>query len=366
MELQHTPLLHEHQSLGAKMIDFGGWLMPVQYTSIAREHAATRTAAGLFDVSHMGEITVTGTDALAYLNNTVTNDVSKLTPGRVQYALLLNEQGGTIDDLLIYCHSEQHYLLVVNASNTDKDFAWLQQQQRQAPYSDLSVVNDSPQYAQLALQGPQAQAILQKLTAFDLATLPYFHFATMTVADDEMLVSRTGYTGEDGFELYCLPSQASHLWRALLQQGESLGIEPIGLGARDTLRLEAALPLYGHELAADISPLEAGLGFACKLAKERFIGQTPLQQQKEQGLTRRLVGLEITGRGIAREGYRCQHAGRDIGFVASGTQTPTLQKAIATAFVEPEYSQLGTQIDVVIRDNPVSATVIPLPFYKRA
>lgn len=362
--LKRTPLFPVYARYGAKTVEFGGWEMPVQFSSIKEEHEAVRTRAGLFDVSHMGEITVRGRGSLAFLQKLMTNDVTKLRPGRAQYTLMCDENGGTVDDLLIYYKGEDDYLLVVNAANTEKDFAWLSEHID----SDVELENISAQTAQLALQGPAAERVLQTLTDVELSALRPFSFVDdVEVAGVKALVSRTGYTGEDGFEIYCQAEDAIALWDAILTAGAEDGVVPCGLGARDTLRFEACLPLYGQELSDTISPLEAGLGFAVKTEKETpFIGQAALKQQKEAGLPRRLVGIEMIDKGIPRHGYRVYASGEEVGFVTTGTQSPTLKKNIGLALVKAEVAAIGQEVEVEIRGKRLKATIVPTPFYKRA
>ncbi len=349
--------------MGAKTIDFGGWALPVQFSSIKEEHEAVRTRAGLFDVSHMGEIDVKGEKALDYLQKMMTNDVSKLKVNGAQYTAMCYEDGGTVDDLLVYKHSEEHYLLVVNAANTVKDFDWLQEH----IIEGVSLNNISNEMAQLAIQGPKAEVILQRLTNTDLSSIGFFKFqADLKIAGIKTLVSRTGYTGEDGFELYTASEDAPALWKAILAAGEPENILPCGLGARDTLRFEAKLALYGQELTKDISPLEAGIGFAVKTSKEAdFIGKSALLRQRETGLDRKLVGIQMIGRGIPRTNYSVYKGEQLIGEVTTGTQSPTLKKNVGLALIKKEYTEIDTELDVEIRNKRVQAKVIPSPFYKR-
>ncbi len=361
--LLKTPLYETYKEMGAKTIDFGGWALPVQFSSIKEEHEAVRTRAGLFDVSHMGEVEVTGDRALAYLQKMMTNDLSKLMVNGAQYTAMCYENGGTVDDLLVYKHAEDHYLLVVNAANTEKDFSWLQDHLEQG----VSIKNISNQMAQLAIQGPKAESILQRLTKTDLNKIGFFKFQNEVMIDGlKVMVSRTGYTGEDGFELYTAWEDAPSLWNVILSAGESENILPCGLGARDTLRFEAKLALYGQELTKDISPLEAGIGFAVKTKKEAdFIGKSALQAQRENGLERKLVGIEMIDRGIPRTHYPVYVGEEVIGEVTTGTQSPTLKKNIGLALIKKEYTELGTELHVEIRKKRLSAKVVPSPFYKR-
>jgi aminomethyltransferase len=360
--MKHTPLYDEHIRLGGRIIDFGGWALPVQYSGIIEEHEAVRSAAGLFDVSHMGEVTVKGRDAQSFIQHLVTNDISKAVDGQAVYSPMCYPDGGVVDDLLVYRLGAEDYLLVVNAANTDKDYAWI----REHLSGDVRAENISDQWAQLALQGPKAQEILQKLTDYPLVDIRFYRFAAnVTVAGCTALVSRSGYTGEDGFELYVVPQDAPALWNALLEAGRDEGLVPCGLGERDTLRFESALPLYGQEISAEISPLEAGLNRFVKLDKVDFIGKDALQKQAEQGLKRKLAGFEMVERGIPRSHYDVQKDGRRVGFVTTGSFSPTLKKNIGLALVESECAADGTEMDIVIRDKAVRARVIPVPFYNK-
>jgi len=363
-QLKRTPLFSVYAEYGAKTIDFGGWELPVQFSSIKEEHEAVRARAGLFDVSHMGEIDVKGKDSLAYLQKVMTNDVAKLTDGRAQYSLMCYENGGIVDDLLIYKKADDHYLLVVNAANTEKDFEWLKQQ----VFGDVELTNISAQVAQLALQGPLAEKVLQKLTTVNLSELKFFAFKDgVEIQGVKALVSRTGYTGEDGFEIYCHAEDAVTLWHAILEAGKEEGVLPCGLGARDTLRFEATLPLYGQELSKDISPLEAGLGFAVKINKGAdFIGKDVLKKQKDEGTARKLVGIEMIDKGIPRHGYAVFVGEEQIGFVTTGTQSPTLKKNIGLVLINAEYAAVDAEVFVEIRGKRLKAKVIATPFYKRS
>ena len=362
MEAKKTPLYEEHKAAKAKLIDFGGWEMPVQYAGVIEEHHAVRTKAGLFDVSHMGEINVYGKQALEFVQRLITNDASKLEDGKILYSPMCYSNGGIVDDLLVYRFDSEHFLLVVNACNTDKDYTWML---RQVNDFDVRVDNVTDQYAQLALQGPLAEVILQRISNVDLSKLKYYTFRHGEIDGVPCLISRTGYTGEDGFELYASPEYGRQLWRKILEVGAPEGVEPIGLGARDTLRFEARLPLYGNELGAEISPLEAGLGSFVKLSKVAFVGKVALQAQKKQGVPRKLVGLEMIGRGIARSHYPLQKNGEDIGFITSGSYSPTLNKNIALGLIRADLAVLGDMLDVLIRGKIVQAKIIPSMFYKR-
>lgn len=362
-DLKKTPLYQEHTDLNGKMVDFGGWALPVQYSGILDEVEAVRKRVGLFDVSHMGEIMVRGEGALDWLNSMVTNDVTKLVDGQILYAPMCYPDGGVVDDLLIYRFSAQEFLLVVNASNTDKDWEWLVRHKGEG----VELENVSSETAQLAIQGPLAQQVVQKLTDKDLHEIKFFYFARdVRVAGVSCLISRTGYTGEDGFELYCAPSDVCALWRELLAAGKEEGLLPCGLGARDTLRFEANLPLYGHEISQEISPLEGGLGFFVKMKKADYIGKEALKAQKEEGLKRRVVGLTMVDKGIPRAEYPVFNAeGKEVGFVTTGSFSPTVNANIANAMVDIEYIEVGTPLWVGVRKRRLEARVTKLPFYKR-
>lgn len=361
--MKQTVLFDRYKDYGGKTIDFGGWDLPVQFSSIKAEHEAVRTKAGLFDVSHMGEVLVTGEGALSYLQKMMTNDVSKLKIGQAQYTAMCYDDGGTVDDLLIYKRDEGNYLLVVNASNLEKDVEWMNQ--HKSP--DVVIEDKSNDLALLALQGPLAEKTLQKLTSFPLNEIKFFRFQeNVEICGQNVLISRTGYTGEEGFELYASPESIVVLWDAILTTGESDGVVPAGLGARDTLRFESGLPLYGQELSQDISPLEAGLGFVVKLNKEEdFIGKQALAQQKENGVPRKLIGLEMIDKGIPRTGYKVFLDDEEIGEVTTGTQSPTLNKNIGFALLNTEHTTIGTEVIVQVRKRMLKAVIISTPFYKR-
>lgn len=360
--MKQTPLYAKHIEAGSKIIDFGGWALPVQYRGIIEEHETVRQRAGLFDVSHMGELWVEGPDALANLQRLVTNDLSRAKDGQAVYSPMCREDGGVVDDLLLYRVAEERWLLVVNAANTDQDDAWV----RERLTGHASLGNRSDETAQLAIQGPLAESILQRLTAVNLADIRFYRFMTeVPVAGIPVLLSRTGYTGEDGFELYFKASDAPRLWDCLLETGQPEGLAAAGLGARDTLRFEAALPLYGQELGPDITPLEAGLDRFVKLDKPDFIGRAALLTQHEKGVSRIRTGLEMIGRGIPRSHYIIQREGRLVGQVTSGTYAPTLQKNLALALLDTSLAVPGQTVDIIIRDKPVKAGVVALPFYSR-
>ncbi len=365
--LRKTPLYALHRALGAKMVDFGGWHMPVEYSGLIAEHKAVRTRAGLFDVSHMGEIQLRGPEALDAVQHVSMNDASKLAEGQAQYSALLTERGTFLDDILVHKLSPNDYLLVVNAGTCAKDFAWVRQQSQRFHCH----VNDySSYYAQLAIQGPQALSVLQTLTSVDLAAIKNYWFTWGTVCGvANVLIARTGYTGEDGFEIYVPADEAisQRIWSEVREAGRAVDLLPCGLGARNTLRLEAAMPLYGHEINEQTNVFEAGLERFCKLDKPEFFGKPALIAAREAGGPRRkLVGLEMTGRGIGRDGYPVlDAAGQKIGVVTSGSPAPFLQKNIALAYVPVEQSAVGTELAVEVRSQPVTARVTALPFYRR-
>lgn len=360
-DLQRTPLNAVHRALKAKMVDFGGWDMPVQYSGVVDEHHAVRNAAGLFDVSHMGEIEVHGPDALQLVDYVTTNAVARLKNGQAHYSGLLYEHGGFVDDILVHKVSDDHYFLCVNASNQEKDFDHI----RAANKFDCEVVFASPNYAQLAIQGPRALEIAQTLTDVPLAPIRYYWFADGMFAGATARIARTGYTGEDGFEIYVAPDRAVETWNAILDAGAPFGIKPCGLGARNTLRLESKMALYGHEIGASITPLEADLAWIVKLDKGDFIGRGALVKQLEKGLTRKLVGFEMRGRGIGRDGYEVLVDGQPAGWVTSGSPAPSLNKNIGLCYLPIDRTQPGQTIGVVVRNQPVEAEIVTTPFYKR-
>lgn len=366
--MRRTPLYDCHREAGARMVDFAGWEMPVQYTGVMEEHRAVRTAAGLFDVSHMGEVRVRGAGAEAFLQRLTPNDVSKLVPGRAHYSGLLNERGTYLDDILVYRLAAEDFLVVVNASNAGPDFAWIQQQAQGVP--DVEVADASDDYALLALQGPRAAAILAELTREDLAAIKYYGFALGEVDGAAAILSRTGYTGEDGFELYLAPGDAARIWRRLLEAGAPHGLIPAGLGARDTLRLEAGMALYGHEIDDTTTPWEANLDWVVKLGKPGdFLGRAALEAQRQSGVGRKLIGFEMEGRGIARQGYPVhagEAAGEPVGTVTSGTWSPTFEKALGMAYVPAALANPGQRLGMEIRGKVAAAVVVPLPFYRRS
>ncbi len=360
--LKTTALHATHRRLGAKMVDFGGWDMPLQYTGILEEHGAVRSAVGLFDVSHMGEIEVRGVDAAALTDYVTTNAVQKLRPGQAQYSGLLYEHGGFVDDILVHNVSSDHYFLCVNASNQEKDYEHI----ARANKFNATVELASDRYTQLAIQGPRALATLQKLTTADLAALRYYHFIDGAVAGVSARIARTGYTGEDGLEIYFPPEHSERVWNDILDAGQEFGIKPCGLGARNTLRLEAGMALYGHEIHSSITPFEAGLDWIVKLDKGEFIGRAALARQKEQGITRKLAGFEMTGRGIGRDDYEVFLNGMPAGWVTSGGPSPTLKKNIGMCYLPADQAEPGQRIQIMIRNQAVDAVTVSVPFYKRA
>ncbi|HEY5618213.1 MAG TPA: glycine cleavage system aminomethyltransferase GcvT [Vicinamibacterales bacterium] len=362
-ELRKTPLYARHRALHARMVPFAGWDMPVEYSGITREHMAVRTRAGIFDVSHMGEIEIAGKDAVTAVQRIACSDPAQLLVGQAHYSGLLTPEGTFLDDLVIYRMGPAHFLLVVNASNIAKDYAWIREQV--AAVSEAAVIDSSSRYALIALQGPASANVLQRLTSVELDGIDPFRFAHGEVAGARATISRTGYTGEDGFEIFVPPNIADRVWDALLESGRSADVIPGGLGARDTLRLEASLRLFGNDIDESTTVLEAGLGWIIGWSNERFIGRERLLVQKAQGVTRRLVGFEMIDRGIARHGHQVVRDGTAVGIVTSGTQTPYLKKAIGMAYVPIALSGAATEIDIDIRGRTARARVVPMPFYKR-
>ncbi|MBO2534049.1 aminomethyltransferase [Planifilum fulgidum] len=359
-QLKRTPLYEVYKDQ-AKMVNFSGWELPVQFSGIIAEHEAVRTRAGLFDVSHMGEVEISGPDALDLIQRLTTNDASKLVPGKAQYSIMCYPNGGTVDDLLIYRGTDS-FLLVLNAANVEKDVEWIEKHAS----GEVRVRNLSNQMAQLALQGPLAERVLGKLTDADLSSIGFFRFRDdVKLAGTVAMVSRTGYTGEDGFEIYLNPEDAPKVWREILEAGKEEGVLPCGLGARDTLRFEACLPLYGRELSPNITPIEAGLGFAVKPEKGDFIGRDVLAEQKAEGPPRKLVGLEMIDRGIPRTHYPVYAGEEKIGEVTTGTQSPTLKKSVGLALIRAEYAEPGNEVEVEIRGRRLRAAVVKTPFYRR-
>ena len=366
LELKQTPLNALHRRMGGRMVDFGGWDMPVQYPAgTIEEHLRTRTHAGLFDVSHMGEINVSGPDAVAFINHITSNDAARLIDGQAQYSALTTPAGTVIDDLLVYRLASERFMLVVNASTTDKDWNWINSH-RENYTAELQ--NVSTDYCQLALQGPDALQILQKLTDLPLDEIKYYHFREGQVDGVPAIVSRTGYTGEDGFEVYAAATKAEQLWQKILDTGNfgaPDGVLPCGLAARNTLRLESAMALYGHEIDETTTLLEANLGWICKLDKGNFIGREALAKQKEEGIKRRLIGFEITERGIARDGQEVIIDGNTIGKITSGSPAPFLKKNIGMAYVPTEFAHEGQKLQIDVRGRLVEAQIVKTPFYRR-
>ena len=346
------------------MVEYAGWEMPVEYSGITDEHLAVRTRAGLFDVSHMGQVELAGPDALAAVQWLTSNDASKLVVGQAQYSALTTPSGTFVDDVLVYRLADDHYLLVINAGNVSKAHQWIARE-AQSLGGDVSVVNTSSRYALIALQGPAAEAILQPLTGVELPSIRYYRFATGEVAGVRATVSRTGYTGEDGFEIFVPPAQAEKTWAALMDAGRGVDLRPCGLGARDTLRLEACMRLYGNEMDETVTVLEAGLGWIVGWKKDRFLGADLLREQKAQGVTRRIVAFEMVDRAIARHGYPVLRDGAPCGVVTSGTQTPFLKKAIGMAMVPIDLVEPGTSLVIDVRGRRATARVVPEPFYTR-
>ncbi len=362
--MQKTPLHAKHVALGARMVDFGGWDMPVQYGIITEEHRNTREKAGLFDICHMGELKVEGPEALALLQKAISRELGGMENGQMRLGVLCNEAGGILDDLTVYKLADEKYMVVTNASTKDGDLAQILKVQRDFGFTDAKVVDSSAVLGKLDLQGPVSQAILQPLVADDLRKLKFYHFVETEILGGYAIVSRSGYTGEDGFEIYLARDKIGVLWDKLFEIGAPLGLKPIGLGARDTLRLECAMNLYGHEMDDKVTPLECRYGWVTNLDKD-FVGVDALRELKARGLGKKLVGFELVDRGIARNGYDIVAGGQKVGVVTSGTISPTLGKAIGLGYVPPHLAVEGTEIGIQIRDNVVKAQVVKLPFYKR-
>lgn len=361
MDLKRTPLYETHKSLGAKMTVFAGWEMPLEYSGIIDEHQAVRGSVGLFDISHLGQIEVSGAKALDAVQLVTTNDASRLTDNRIQYSLLCNPSGGILDDVTIYRFNEGRYLVCVNAVNREKVFNWLSER-----IGDVAEVRDkSSDLATLAIQGPLAQQVLQKVCDTDLSLIKYYHFTSSNITGISSIVSRTGYTGEDGFEIYIPSSAAEAVWNRIMDVGKESGIKPAGLGARDSLRLEMGYTLYGNDISEDTTPLEAGLDRFVKFEKNSFIGKEALQRQVREGVKRKLIGFELIGRGIPRSHYPIHAEGRKIGEVASGGHSPSLGKGIGMGYVEIPFAAFGQRMEVEIRGKMVGAVVMPRPFYKK-
>lgn len=362
--LKKTALNETHRRLGGKMIDFGGWDMPVQYPAgTIEEHLAVRNAAGIFDVSHMGEIEIRGPQALALVQRLTTNDASKLADGQAQYTGLLYPQGTFVDDILVHRFAEDHYFLCVNASNTPKDFAWIESH---AGAFDCQAADVSGDYSQIAVQGPAALDLLKPLCDVDLTSLKYYWFTRGRVDGVSAIIARTGYTGEDGVEIYLPPAEAARVWDRILEAGKPFGLQPCGLAARNTLRLEAKMALYGNDIDDTVTPYEADLGWIVKLGKGDFIGRDRLVEQKEKGVTRKLAGFEVLDKGIARDHYPVWIDGREVGLVTSGSPAPFLKKNIGLAMLPIEHTALGTRFEIDVRGRRITAEVVPTPFYKRS
>jgi len=356
--MKQTHLYDQHIKLGAKMAEYAGYQMPIEYRGISIEHEAVRQHAGVFDVSHMGEIRILGKDAAVFLNDVFTNDIYTMTPHQILYGMLCYPHGGVVDDLLVYQKGENDYLLVVNAANKEKDYAWLVERSTSC---SVQIIDESERYDELAVQGPEAQKILEQILGFSLKQLGFYRFDEEFYQGAPILISRTGYTGEDGFEIYLGEDSCKALWKQLV---EEMKVEPCGLGARDTLRFEAALPLYGHELSDSISPLEAGLGFAVKMYKD-FIGRDALLEQKENGIPRKIVGIELLDRGIPRQGYRVLVEGKEIGILTTGYMVPTSKKPLGLALVKSEYAAIGQSVFIEIRGKLVPAVIRDKKFYEK-
>lgn len=360
--MKRTPFYEIHKQLGAKLVEFSGFEMPMQYTSIIEEHRTVRKSVGVFDVSHMGEFEVLGKDALAFLQKMTLNDVSKLTEGRAQYSAMCYDDGGLVDDLLVF-HLGDHYMLVVNAANIEKDFQWLGEHR----FGDVQLKNVSDEVALLAVQGPNSLKTLQKLTDRSLSEIKYYYFVTGKLADVDMIVSRTGYTGELGFEIFFNAEKLTceRVWNAVLDAGKEFGVRPAGLGARDTLRLEMGYCLYGKDIDQATNPLEAGLGWVTKLNKRDFIGKSALLKVQQEGLKRKLVGFTVDEKTFPRHGYEIYLNGTKVGFVTSGTFSPSLEKGIGMGYVDIQYAEPGSGINVLARNKEVKATVVKLPFLQK-
>ncbi|HSE43530.1 MAG TPA: glycine cleavage system aminomethyltransferase GcvT [Acidobacteriota bacterium] len=359
-ELRKTPLNPVHKTAGAKLVDFAGWEMPIEYDGVVGEHVAVRNSAGMFDVSHMGEIELRGPDALATVQKVTTNNAARLAINQAHYSALIYPEGTFVDDVLVYRFADDHFFLCVNASNTDKDFEYIQNHAR----GNVSIENTSDQYAQIAVQGPKAVSILQKTTAFDLSSVKYYWFRKMDMEGVPVIAARTGYTGEDGFEVFCPPSKAIQLWKRIYEVGNG-HLKLTGLGARDTLRLEAKMVLYGNDIDQSTTVLEADLEWIVKWEKGDFIGRSALMKQKEEGIDRKLVGFEVTNRGIARHGHEAYIQGVKAGTVTSGTFAPYLKKAIGLIYLPEENSDIGQEFEIDVRGKRLAARVVATPFYKR-
>lgn len=364
MVAKRTPLYDEHVKLGGNVVEYAGWALPVQYEGLIPEHEAVRNAVGLFDVSHMGEIVIKGKDALAFVNYLMTNDITTIVDNQVIYTFMCYPHGGVVDDLLVYRFNNEYFYLVVNAANVDKDFEWISNHKGDF---DVEIENISDTVGEVAIQGPLAEKTLQKLTDTDLSQIKFFYLQRNVVIDGvNCMVSRTGYTGEDGFEVYTDNEGIVKVWNSILEAGKEFDIKPCGLGCRDTLRFEASLPLYGHEMSEEVTPLEGGFKYFVKLKKESdFIGKEELTKQWDAGLERKLAGFELIGRGIPREGYEIFKDGEKIGYVTTGYMSPTLKKSIGNALIKTEHTALDTEIDVMIRKKLVKAKIISKKFLNK-
>lgn len=357
-----TPLYDRHMAAGGNVVDYAGWFLPVDFVGLKEEHKAVRESVGVFDVSHMGEFIVEGKDALKFLNYVFTNDFTKANDGQIVYTMIGNENGGIIDDLLVYKYNNDKFLLVPNASNTEKDFNHLSEQ---AKGYDVKLENISDSIGEVAIQGPNSQKVLQKLVDLDLDEIKYYYFKdNVKYKNHEVLISRTGYTGEDGFEVYATPEAIVEVWDDLMEAGKEFGIMPVGLGCRDTLRFEASMPLYGNEMDEDISPLEAGLKFAVKFDKDDFIGKAAMEKELAEGPKRKIIGLEMGDKRIPRHGYEIQKDGKTIGVITTGYLSPTLNRRIANALVDADQAVIGNEVEVIIRNKPSKATLISKKFMK--
>ncbi len=362
--MNKTPLYNSHVALGARIIDFGGWAMPVQYTNVIEEHLATRSAAGLFDICHMGEIDIKGKGAFDFLQHVLSRNIDGQQIGQMKLSVLANDEGGIMDDLTVYLLDENHYRLVTNASTKDKDYAWLLKVKDQKGFTQVEITDETDNIGKLDLQGPRSEDILQQIVPAYLHSLKYYHFIHTKVLNIPAIVSRSGYTGEDGFEIYAPHDRIGEIWDRLLQAGVDYGLKPIGLGARDTLRLESGMMLYGNDMDETTTPYEVVYGWIVNLEKD-FIGRDALNKHLSEGVKRKLVGFTMWERGIARHGYKVFKDGTEVGIVTSGTHSPTLEKAIGLAFVPAGLSKPGTILDIQIRNHLVSAQVVPMPFYKK-
>jgi len=362
--MNKTPLYNSHVALGARIIDFGGWAMPVQYTNVIEEHLTTRSAAGLFDICHMGEIDVKGKGAFDFLQHVLSRNIDGQKIGQMKLSILATEEGGIMDDLTVYLLDENHYRLVTNASTKDKDYAWLLKVKDKKGFSQVEITDETDNIGKLDLQGPRSEDILQQVVPADLHSLKYYHFIETKVLNIPALVSRSGYTGEDGFEIYAPHDRIGEIWDRLLQAGVDYGLKPIGLGARDTLRLESGMMLHGNDMDETITPYEVVYGWIVNLEKD-FIGKDALSKQFSEGVKRKLVGFTMWERGIARHDYKVFKDGTEVGIVTSGTHSPSLEKAIGLAFVPVELSKPGITFDIQIRDHFAAAQVVSMPFYKK-